>query len=424
MSCKVLIGLQWGDEGKGKIIDYLSEKAGYIARFQGGNNAGHTVICQDKKTVLHLIPSGILQPHTRCFLGNGVVVDPKVLHGEIKELEKAGIEVVSRLYISPLAHVILPWHKELDNVLEERKSKKVGTTKRGIGCAYADKMHRFGIRMGDLLNQKYLRERISEGLTQGNAILESAGKQTFSVEQIMEWLSKYTAPYQQCIKNFIPQLNEVASNSEELLLCEGAQGTLLDIDFGTYPYVTSSNTTAGGASVGLGLAPQRITEVTGISKAYTTRVGEGVFPTEDHTGAGKRLARQGNEFGATTGRPRRCGWLDLVALRFAVHINGLTSLIVTKLDVLQGFEKIPVCTGYKQGEKKLGEYPILTSILEEITPEYIELEGWEEDISQIKSFANLPVAARRYVEFMEESLEVPVRMISTGPDRLQIIMRS
>ncbi len=421
MTCEIMVGLQWGDEGKGKVIDCLSEKADYIARFQGGNNAGHTVICGGTKTILHLIPSGILQNHTHCMLGNGVVIDPSVLTEEIRKLEKSGIEVTSRLLISPLAHLILPWHREIDSFIEEQKSNAIGTTKRGIGCAYADKKARVGIRMGDIFDRQRLKKLLEESLWHAGFFLKNNDKKRYEVDEVLAWIEKNTASYRHRIQNIIPILHRIASDKKKLLLCEGAQGTLLDIDFGTYPYVTSSNTTAGAAGIGLGLAPQHFRKVTGIAKAYTTRVGEGIFPTEDTTEDGKRLAEKGQEYGATTGRPRRCGWLDLVSLRFAAQINGVTSLVITKLDVLKGFEKIRICTGYYLNDQVCTEYPVQTSLLEKVKPSYIEMDGWEEDISSIQSFEELPMAARRYLRFIEENLQVPISMVSVGPGRHQII---
>ncbi len=421
MTCKVVLGLQWGDEGKGKIIDYLSANAHYVARFQGGNNAGHTVVIGDKKTILHLIPSGILQENTICYIGNGVVVDPEILTKEIKILEENGINVKNRLFISPRAHLILPYHKNLDKALEEKKSKKVGTTKRGIGCTYADKMYRIGLLVGYLKNKEILRQKIESTLHIINSWLEGANCKSYSVDYLYNWLIEKTESFRNNIKDLTFELNEIAISGEKELLCEGAQGTLLDIDFGTYPYVTSSNTISGGVCTGLGLSPNNIGIVYGVSKAYCTRVGMGPFPTEDFTEKGQLLQKKGSEFGATTGRPRRCGWLDLVALKFATLINGVSELIITKLDVLSGFKKIPVAVKYRYNNKEIEKYPILSHILEEVKPIYEYLNGWERDISNIKDYKDLPKNAKNYIKFIEDYLNIPVKYISVGPKRSQMI---
>lgn len=423
MTCKLILGLQWGDEGKGKIVDYLAEKVGHVARFQGGNNAGHTVIVDGVKTVLHLIPSGILQPHANCYLGNGVVIDPEVLKQEIELIESAGLDVKSRLKISPQAHIIMPYHKDLDAALEEKKTNKVGTTKRGIGCAYADKMYRIGIRMSALLDPDSLKEKINSTLQVINPWLTSAGKEAYEVDGLFDWLMDVSANFRDAIIDFSMEMNAIAKSDDDALLCEGAQGTLLDIDFGTYPYVTSSNTMSAAASTGLGLAPRYLNDVWGIMKAYCTRVGEGPFPTEDQGEMGKLLQDKGGEFGATTGRPRKCGWVDLVALKYAVTINGVNALILTKLDILNEIPTIRAAVAYEIDGKQTDRYPIDASVLERVKPVFKDLPGWSEPVEEAENYDAFPANAKAYVKFLEEYLGVDVKIISVGPERKQIVER-
>jgi adenylosuccinate synthase len=422
----VCVGAQWGDEGKGKIVDHLSPRADVIVRFQGGPNAGHTVVVDGRKTVLHLIPSGILHERTLNIIGNGVVVDPDVLLAEIDSLERRGVGITpARLRLSDRAHVILPVHRDLDLAREEARGRAaLGTTGRGIGPAYEDRVTRCGLRVHDLLDPKGMAERTEQLLAERNFVLEklygwkpSEPEETYA--RAVEW-GERLAPY----VDDTGVLIDGALRAGRSVLLEGAQGTLLDIDHGTYPFVTSSTTLAGGACAGAGIGPTRIDSVLGITKAYTTRVGGGPFPTEDSGPAGRHMGDVGEEYGATTGRKRRCGWLDLVVLRHAVRVNGITSLAVLKLDVLTGLEEIQVCVGYRAGGKELREFPASVRLLEQCEPVYRRFPGWGESIADRREFEDLPQAARDYIRWIEHELEVPAHLIGVGPDRNATIERA
>lgn len=419
----VIVGAQWGDEGKGKIVDLFTEHADAVVRFQGGNNAGHTLVVDGQKTVLHLIPSGILHPGVRCVIGNGVVIDPAVLTHEITQLKSRGfLQDDAQLAISDLAHIIMPYHKIIDALREERKGKdKIGTTGRGIGPAYEDKMARKGFRFCDLKKPAHFRERLASLLERRNdRMVKMFQAQPFDVTKMaddvlaqVEGLTRYLTNTSVLTQNLIKQNKNI--------LFEGAQGTSLDVDHGTYPFVTSSNTVAGGACTGAGVGPTAIDEVIGITKAYTTRVGSGPFPTELNDATGELLRSKGGEFGATTGRPRRCGWLDLVVLKHAVRVNGLTGLVITKLDVLSGFSKIRVATSYELEGEIIDELPSDFDSLNQVKPVYQDIEGWSEPLSDCTSLDKLPKAVRDYVSFIEKFLEVPVILLSVGPQRGQDI---
>lgn len=421
----IVIGSQWGDEGKGKIVDRLSGQSDMIVRFQGGANAGHTLKVGDKETILHLIPSGILHPGTKCIIGNGVVLDPEVFFQEVGELEKNGIDVApDRLAISAKAHIILPYHKSLDKAREARRAgEKIGTTGRGIGPCYEDKAARIGIRAGDLNNPELVRKKIAHALLEKNALLtglykypaHDAEEVASSLLTLAEWIKPYIQDTDQLVHNAI--------NADKNLLFEGAQGIHLDIDHGTYPYVTSSNTVAGGASCGTGIPPSAIDEVIGVAKAYTTRVGGGPFPTELLDDAGSYLQAKGHEYGATTGRPRRCGWLDTVVLRESARLNGITGFALTKLDVLQNLPQLKICVAYELDGKRYEYMPQHEGDLERVKPVYETLPGFEDDIRGITQYKDLPEEARRYVERIEELTGVPVTYISTGPGRDETIVR-
>jgi adenylosuccinate synthase len=421
MSCTVVVGSQWGDEGKAKMIDFFSKDADIIARYQGGANAGHTVVVNGKKFVFHLIPSGILHPGKICVIGNGVVIDPIQLISEMDELRSRGIDLDKRIFISDSAHLILPFHKAIDTAMEEFRSSRIGTTGRGIGPSYADKCYRTGIRVGDLFDEKTLEERVKLSLEYKNLILEKIhGKSGFSIDEIMDILVQFREKVSSMIINTAYYLNEEANKGKNIIL-EGAQGFGLDIDHGTYPFVTSSNPTIGGALLGTGLNSFQITRVVGITKAYITRVGEGPFPTEEKGDIGNMLREKGGEYGATTGRPRRCGWFDVELMRQARRVCGFTELALIKLDVLSGFDSIKVAVGYEIQGKKVESFP--SSLLQKVTPVYEELPGWTEDISSCTSFSSLPVNARNYVEFLEKESGVPIKVISLGPDRKNTIVR-
>lgn len=434
MSSTVLVGTQWGDEGKGKITDLIARDFDYVVRFQGGNNAGHTVIHGDTKLALHLMPSGVVHPDCVPVIGNGVVVDPGVLVKEMALLEREGISC-EKLRISCDAHLIMPYHKVLDGAEEKRLGKnEIGTTKRGIGPCYQDKAARRGIRMQDLLDEKIFRLKVETALAQKNPILSKIyGLQTYSVEEICE---EYL-PYAQILRDHVwetAQLLNKALRRNKNILFEGAQGTLLDIDHGTYPYVTSSSCCAGGACTGTGVGPKEIDRVLGIQKAYVTRVGGGPFPTElkfaedGGTGQdaqdGETLCQVGHEYGVTTGRKRRCGWFDAVIARYAAQVNGLTHVALTKLDVLSAFDTVKVCVAYECEGKEYDYFPMQQSVLFHAKPIYEELPGWKgQDISEVRNYTELPVNARRYIEYLEELGGVPMSLISVGPDRDQTIIR-
>ncbi|MCS7279303.1 MAG: adenylosuccinate synthase [Thermodesulfobacteriaceae bacterium] len=418
MSSLVVIGTQWGDEGKGKIVDVLTEKVDYVIRFQGGNNAGHTLVINQKKYILHLIPSGIFHSHTVCIIGNGVVVDPEVLIEEIENLKKEGIEVTpEKLIISEKAHTIMPYHKKLDLAREAKLNRsRIGTTGRGIGPCYEDKIGRRGFRLSELTSPETFKEKLKVVLEEKNYLLKYLGSEPLVWEEIYEKYieyGNYLKPYLRDVSLIIWE----AKKKGKRLLFEGAQGTFLDIDHGTYPYVTSSNTLAGNACCGTGIGPCEIDLVMGIVKAYTTRVGEGPFPTELKDEMGEYLREKGGEYGSTTGRPRRCGWLDLVLVKTAIRLNSIKALALTKLDVLSGLEKLKICIGYQWEGKELYTIPSTLGDFYKIKPIYKELSGWKEDLSQISSFEKLPSEAKLYIELIEEYLETPIYLISTGPER-------
>lgn len=425
MANTVIIGAQWGDEGKGKIVDMLSAQSRVIVRFQGGNNAGHTIKVKGEETVLHLIPSGILHEGKLCLIGNGVVLDPEVFLCEADHLKAKGIDVSpARLGISKKAHVIMPYHKSLDKAREaKRAGHKIGTTGRGIGPCYEDKAARVGLRAGDLTNPELVREKVRHALLEKNVLLRELYKyDTLDEAAVCDELL-------QLAPRLIPYLTDVESRIHEAMrdggdvLFEGAQGIHLDIDHGTYPFVTSSNTVAGNASAGSGVAPSKLDRVVGIVKAYTTRVGSGPFPTELLDDTGSYLRSNGHEFGATTGRPRRCGWLDAVILRETVRLNGLTDIALTKLDVLRNLPALRICVAYDYEGRRIEYLPQEEGALERVTPIYEELPGFEEDISQCSSFEDLPDAVQAYVRRIEELTGVNVSLVSVGADRQQTIVR-
>lgn len=424
MSSIAIVGMQWGDEGKGKAVDYLTAKADMVVRQQGGNNAGHTVVVNNEQTILHLIPSGILHADSICIIGNGTVIDPVVLLKELDGLRDAKIEVNGRFYISDCAHVIMPYHKILDMSQEQHRGKnKIGTTGRGIGPAYADKADRFSIRIGDLMNEKIFKAKLESILKYKNEILTRMfDENPLDFKAILKEFLGYADRLRQYVADTVPIINEAVKQNKSIVF-EGAQGCMLDIDHGTFPYVTSSNTLSGGACSGSGVGPGAINAVVGIVKAYTTRVGEGPFPTELLDETGETLRAQGHEFGATTGRPRRCGWLDYVQLKRATMLNGTTSVILTKSDVLSGMEKIKICMSYTIDGRETTEFPTQLSELEKAQPVYEEMPGWNEDISECKSWDELPQNARNYFEKIEEILEIPIAIVSVGPGREQTIIR-
>ena len=418
MSVTVLVGSQWGDEGKGKIVDILSEKFDIVVRYQGGANAGHTVEIGEKQYILHLIPSGILRSGVKCVIGNGVVIDPQVLLDEIKILEDNGINVEGRLFISHNAHLIMPYHKLLDSISESGKNK-IGTTGRGIGSCYIDKFDRKGIRIVDLLNRDVLEKKLRQNVEEKNTLLKKLyGDKGFDIEEIIKEYISFDEAIDSYVTDVPLMLNDAIKEGKNILL-EGAQGTLLDVDHGTYPFVTSSNPTSGGASTGSGIPPNKIDNVFGIVKAYTTRVGNGPFPTELTDEAGEQLRKEGAEFGATTGRPRRCGWFDAFLVRYSAMINGIDAVAVTKLDVLSVFEKIKVCVGYKLNEKLLKSFPSDVDKLSSVTPVYETVDGWMEDISECKSYNELPQKTKEYLKFITDQANVKIEIVSVGPKRRQ-----
>ena len=418
MSVTVLVGSQWGDEGKGKIVDILSENFDIVTRYQGGANAGHTVAIGEKQYILHLIPSGILRKDVICVIGNGVVIDPTALLEEISLLEKNGIKVDGRLFISHNAHLIMPYHKLLDSI-NEKGSKKIGTTGRGIGPCYIDKYARKGIKIVDLLNKKILEQKIRENLEEKNRLLEKVyDSKGLDVEEIIEQYLEFDKAIDKYIKDVPAFLNEAISKGKSILL-EGAQGALLDVDHGTYPYVTSSSPTSGGACTGTGIPPTKIDNVVGIVKAYTTRVGNGPFPSELSDDDGEKLRKVGAEFGATTGRPRRCGWFDAVLVKYSQMINGIDSVAITKLDVLSDFDEIKVCVGYKLNGKILKSFPTDVDRLSAVEPVYKTLPGWKTDISNCLAYKDLPQQTRDYLDFIAKEANIKIDIISVGPKRKQ-----
>ena len=422
MSNLILLGTQWGDEGKGKIVDWLTQHFDIVARYQGGNNAGHTVIIDGKKHVLHLIPSGILRPGRKCVIGNGVVIDPHALFAEIDELSEAGIEVDGRLIISERAHIILPYHrgKELGSEMR-RGEENIGTTSRGIGPCYEDKMARSGIRVVDCIDPDVLAHKVRANLSVVNELLACLYEYpSFDADEIIETYLSYGERLRPYTRDTSLYLNQ-AIESGKTILIEGAQGTHLDVDHGTYPFVTSSNATAGGVCSGLGIGPTQIDAVVGVAKAYTTRVGSGPFPSELNNDLGLELRSEGNEFGATTGRPRRCGSFDAVVLRYSARVNACDSLVLTKLDVLDGLETIPICTAYQIGDKRRDEMPAETWLLDQVTPVIEEMPGWQTPTSDIKDWADLPQACRDNVNRISELASCEVGVLSVGAERRAII---
>ncbi|NJC88560.1 MAG: adenylosuccinate synthase [Desulfuromonas sp.] len=425
MANVVIVGAQWGDEGKGKVVDIYTEHAQQVVRYQGGNNAGHTLVVGEEKVVLHLIPSGILHPGKRCIIGNGVVLDPKVFLGEIVNLKKRGyFQDDSQLVVDSNLHIIMPWHKAIDIAREKVPNRKIGTTGRGIGPTYEDKVGRRGIRLGDLIKPQVFRRKLQEVLPEKNFLLEKFfGETPLNEEEIFTEYSEYAAQIAKYVGCGSTLLAKAIKRGDNVLF-EGAQGTLLDVDHGTYPYVTSSSTCAGGVCTGTGVAPRSLDAIIGISKAYCTRVGEGPFPSELLDAVGDTLRSTGHEFGATTGRPRRCGWFDAVALREAVRLNGLTGLAITKLDVLNDFDAIKVCTGYSYQGQLLEDFPRDPDVLRDCHPVYEEFEGWKSDICDAKSYDQLPAAARSYLKKLEDLSGCPIVLISVGPRRDQTIQLS
>ncbi|MCK4738696.1 MAG: adenylosuccinate synthase [Deltaproteobacteria bacterium] len=419
----VIVGAQWGDEGKGKVVDILTGYADVVVRFQGGNNAGHTVIVGKEKIVLHLIPSGILHKGVKCVIGDGVVIDPECLLEEIETLKEKGKFNPEDLLISKDAHLIMPYHKKLDAAKERlRGNSKIGTTGRGIGPAYEDKVSRSGLRCADLLDREIFRAKLETNLREKNHYIETIlEEEGFDLEKLF---NDYMG-YAEAIKDHITDTSlflDRSMNEGKSILFEGAQGTLLDIDHGTYPYVTSSNTVAGEAATGSGVGPSTLDEIVGVSKAYTTRVGEGPFPTEHDEEQNAALREEGEEYGATTGRPRRCGWLDGVALRYAKRVNGLTAIVLTKLDILDNFSEIKICTAYKIGEQLIEDFPTEASILSKCTPVFETLPGWKSPTSDIRDFDSLPENAKKYVKRVEEIVGVSSILVSVGAARDEAIM--
>ena len=419
----VVLGTQWGDEGKGKIVDLLTEEAAAVVRFQGGHNAGHTLVIDGEKTVLHLIPSGVLRDNVMCLIGNGVVLSPEALLKEIAELEDKGVPVRERLRLSPASPLILPYHVALDQARERaRGNAKIGTTGRGIGPAYEDKVARRGLRLGDVLDKQRFATKLKEVMEYHNFALVNYYKvEAISYEETLAQAMEMAEELKPMIADVTAMLHEYRKNGDNILF-EGAQGSLLDIDHGTYPYVTSSNTTAGGTATGSGFGPLYLDYILGITKAYTTRVGSGPFPTELFCETGAHLAKQGHEFGATTGRARRCGWFDAVALKHSIQINSVSGICLTKLDVLDGLESIKICTGYVDQDGKEVSSPCDSEGYEAVTPVYEEVSGWSESTVGVRSLDALPEAARNYIKRLEELVGAPVDIVSTGPDRNETIV--
>ena len=412
-----VVGAQWGDEGKGKVVDYLASSFDYIARYAGGHNAGHTVIFNSHRYVLQLIPSGILRPEKKAVIGPGTVVDPAALVVELENLKKSGIEVRGRLFLSNRAHLIFPYHREMDKAAEAARGEaKIGTTSRGIGPAYEDKMARRGIRVCDLIDPERFREKLERVIAEKDAISGATYGHPLETAGLLEQYSELAAHIRGLVTDTAELLNAALDRGESVLF-EGAQGTMLDIDHGTYPYVTSSNATSGGVSTGLGIAPTRLTGVAVVTKAYTTRVGSGPFPTEMPDLEAQDVRERGKEFGAVTGRPRRCGWLDLVVLRYAKMLNGMDSLVVTKLDVFDAQPEIKVCTGYRYKGQQLRGMPPDVETLAHVEPEYHTLPGWRKPTPGIRDVKELPAAARDYLNFISDQLQCEIGMISTGPER-------
>ncbi len=425
MSVTIVIGSQWGDEGKGKIVDILSQDADVVARYSGGANAGHTVIRGEEKTILHLIPSGILNPDCICLLGSGMVIDPVQLLMEIDELNDAGVKVENRLFISHRAHLIMPYHKLLEKLNEQvRGPQAIGVTGRGIGPAYIDKYNRAGLRIVDILDRETFREKLEVNIKDKNRIIhELHGEPELDIDEIYNYYLDFDKKIDPLIKDISIYLNK-AVDEGKTIVCEGAQGTLLDIDWGTYPFVTSSNPTAGGAITGLGIGPTKVNRVLGVIKAYTTRVGKGPFPTEFEPEMEELMREAGDEFGATTGRARRCGWFDAIIARYSARINGINSWALTKLDVLSHFDTLNICVAYEYKGKRIKDFPADLRIVNEVKPIYEELPGWHEDISEVREVNDLPNAANKYINRIQELTNTPVEIISVGSERSQTIRLS
>ena len=424
MPATIVLGAQWGDEGKGRVVDYFSQKADYVVRFQGGNNAGHTIVVGDQKLALSLIPSGILYAACIPVIASGTVIDPKVLLDEMEMVTKRGLDP-SRLRLSSSAHLIMPYHRKLDAAIERYLGKnQIGTTKRGIGPAYTDKYSRVGIRVQDLFDSKIFTEKVEAALEDKNKILPRVyNTLPMDAHQIVDEYLGYAERLRPHVTDTSLLLWNAINDGREVLF-EGAQGTLLDVDHGTYPFVTSSNPTAGGAIVGSGVGPKAIDEIVGVAKAYISRVGTGPFPTELSDEVGDRMIELGGEYGTVTGRRRRCGWLDLLALRYAARVNSLTKLFLTKMDILSAFDTIKAATSYRSHGERHDEFPAQQSVLYHCEPEYIEMPGWKEDITGVREYVELPKAARAYVEYIEEAVGVPVGWVSVGPERSQLIEMS
>ncbi|MFH1783504.1 MAG: adenylosuccinate synthase [bacterium] len=422
MGTLVVVGTQWGDEGKGKVVHLLSKKADYIVRYQGGNNAGHTVVFDGKEFILHLIPSGILQPGKKCIIASGVVMDPEGLVEEISFLASKKVSVKGRLFISEGAHIIFPYHRYLDMLREtKRKKLKIGTTRRGIGPAYADKVARVGIRLSDFLREDTFKRLLDENIDEKQSLLKQIVDVDFMRNTILKRYKVLAKEIKQYAADTTVLINKKIDEKKNIMF-ESAQGTLLDVDYGTYPYVTSSNPIAGGACVGSGVGPTKIDNVLGVVKAYTTRVGEGPFPTELNDATGKMLRDKGKEYGATTGRPRRCGWFDAVIVRHSVRVNGLDKLALTKIDVLEGFDEIKICVGYKYKGKTIKEYPHSRDVFGECKPIYIKMPGWNKSIRGIQKFSKLPKNTQAYVKKLEKLTGAKVSLISMGRSREETIL--
>ena len=422
MTTTVVLGAQWGDEGKGKVTDFFASSADYVVRFQGGNNAGHTIVVGDEKLALSLTPSGVLYPECVPVIGSGCVVDLDFLKKELEMLNSKNVST-KKLAISPNAHLIMPYHKLLDELIEESLGKdKIGTTKKGIGPCYSDKIQRCGIRVQDLLDDEIFAQKVNKNLEEKNQILTKIyGRDPLDPNEIINEFKSY----KDIVTNHIKDTSLMISNaikSNKNILFEGAQGTLLDIDHGTYPFVTSSNTSSGNAAIGSGVGPLNLNKIVGVTKAYISRVGSGPFITEQENEIGDYLIEKGAEFGVVTGRRRRCGWLDLISLKYSVRVNTLTELFITKLDVLSGLDEIKLCVGYKNGDKVIADYPYQQSILYNAQPVYETFEGWEEDITSIKNFEELPENAKKYINAIENFIEIPITFISVGPERKQNIV--
>jgi adenylosuccinate synthase len=421
MASVIIVGTQWGDEGKGKIVDLLMQYADTVVRFQGGNNAGHTIVLKGEKFVFHLIPSGILYKKKKCIIGNGVVLDPAVLIEEITELKRRGyLKDDSQLMVSEETHLILPYHRKIDVARE--KGLKIGTTGRGIGPAYEDKVTRCGIRVVDLLDEKVFRKKLEDNLVQKNLYLEQILREKpFDFSEIFQEYQNYKTQLEKYVENTSLFLHEALKKGKQILF-EGAQGALLDLDHGTYPYVTASNTVAGNACAGSGIGPTMINSVVGVAKAYTTRVGEGPFPTELKGETGERIRERGGEYGATTGRPRRCGWFDAVVVNHAIRVNGVQNVAITKLDVLNDFDQLRICTGYRIDGKIYRYFPSSLEMLKSADPVYEELEGWQTEIRGVRKISDLPRNAKRYLKRLEELIETEITMVSVGEERNETIV--